>query len=114
MGWMILVFLYVVLFIVVIQILGYHPTAFTDYPSLPNFILVFITSGPGLMGFSLGALVFFMDYVNKSYWYTQFFSVSMYTAYIIQSVVIECTVWFWFLVLKATNNMNIEETNDGK
>ena len=79
---MILAFLLVVLFIVAIRFLGYHPTAFTDYPSLPNFILVFITSGPGLMGFSLGVLVFFMDYVNKSYWYTQFFSVTMYTAYI--------------------------------
>jgi len=109
--WMILVFLYVVLS-VVIPILGYLPTAFTDYPSLPIFIEVFIFSGPGLMGFSLGVLVFFMDYVNKSYWYTQFFSVSMYTAYIMQPVVIACTLWFWFLVLKATNNMNIE-TNDG-
>jgi hypothetical protein len=48
-----------------------------------------------------------MDFVNRSYWYTQFFSVSMYTAYIIQPVVIACTLWFWILVLKATNNLDV-------
>merc|ERR1711865_4618 len=75
--WMILAFLLVVLSSRDVgTILGYHPTAFTDYPSLPVFILLFIYSSPCLMGFSLGVLVFFMDYVNKSYWYTQFFSVS--------------------------------------
>lgn len=103
--WMILAFLVVVLYDVVIPILG--------NPTVPSFIWIFFSTGPGLMGLSLGVLVFFMDYVNKSYWYTQFFSVSMYTAYIMQPVVIACTLWFWFLVLKATNNMNIEETNDG-
>jgi hypothetical protein len=104
--WMILAFLCVVLFYVVIPILGY-PSAFNDYPSLPIFILIFVSTGPVLMGLLLGVLVFFMDYVNKSYWYTQFFSVSMYTAYIIQPVVIACTVWFWVLVLKATNNLDV-------
>lgn len=109
--WMILAFLLVVLIIVVIPILlvGF---GIADYPSHPIFILIFVFTGPVLMGLSLGVLVFFMDYVNKSYWYTKFFSVSMYTAYIMQPVVIACTLWFWFLVLKATNNMNIE-TNDG-
>ena len=105
--WMILAFLCVVLFYVVIPILGY-PSAFNDYPSLPIFILIFVSTGPVLMGLSLGVLVFFMDFVNRSYWCTQFFSVSMYTAYIIQPIVITFTQWFWILVLKATNNVTIE------
>ena len=48
-----------------------------------------------------------MDYANRSYWCTKFFSVSMYTAYIIQPVVIACALWFWVLVLKATNNLDV-------
>ena len=105
--WMILAFLCVVLFYVVIPILGY-PSAFNDYPSLPIFILIFVSTGPVLMGLSLGVLVFFMDFVNRSYWCTQFFSVSMYTAYIIQPIVIIVTQWIWILVLQATNNVTIE------
>ena len=107
--WMILASLFMVLFILVIPILGYsiNPLVFTYDSSLLGFIWVFSTKGPVLMGLSLGIIAFFMDYVNRSYWYTQFFSVSMYTAYIIQPVVIACTVWFWVLVLKATNNLDV-------
>ena len=69
--WMILAFLFVVLFIVVLPILSY-PTAIIDHPSLIPFIWAFL-KGPVCMGLSLGITVFFMDYVIRSYWYTQFF-----------------------------------------
>ena len=98
--WMILAILIEVLHDVVIPILGNF--------TVPLPIWVFVYDGPVQMGLSLGVVVFFMDYVNRSYWCTQFFSVSMYTAYIIQPIVITFTQWFWILVLKATNNVTIE------
>lgn len=104
-SWMILAFLFVIWNFVLFPLVGY-PTAYTDYPSL-HLIGFAVYSGPVQMGLSLGVVVFFMDYVNRSYWCTQFFSVSMYTAYIIQPVVIEFTQWIWILVLQATNNVTI-------
>merc|ERR1719174_266493 len=91
---------------ILFPLLGY-PTAYTDYPSL-HLIGYAIFCGPVGMGLSLGVVVFFMDYVNRSYWCTQFFSVNMYTAYIMQPVVIIITQWIWILVLQATNNVTIE------
>jgi len=104
-SWMVLAFLFVIWNFVLFPILGY-PTAFTDYPSL-QLIGFAVYKGPVQMGLSLGITVFFMDYVNRSYWCTQFFSVSMYTAYIIQPAVITFTQWIWILVLQATNNVTI-------
>jgi len=104
-SWMILAFLFVIWNFVLFPLLGF-PTSYTDYPSL-HVIGFAVYIGPVQMGLSLGVVVFFMDYVNRSYWCTQFFSVSMYTAYIIQPAVITFTQWIWILVLQATNNVTI-------
>ena len=62
---------------------------------------------------SLAVTVFFMDYVDKSYFFTDFFSKSMYTAYIIQSVFpILAATKCWILVLEATDNVEYINATD--
>ena len=99
-SWMVLVFLDVVFRLELFPILGY-PTAYTDYPPLPIFINMFMTRSIVLMGLLLRITVFFMYDVNRSYWYTQFFPISMYRTYISQPVVIAYTIWLWVSSVKS-------------
>jgi len=53
----------------------------------------------------LALSVFFMDYGNKSYCCTNFFSKSMYTAYIIQYVVIQFGLKVMLIVFESTGSI---------
>merc|ERR1712224_91294 len=85
-----------------------------EHPVFNNFISIFISRSYVQMGISLAVTVFFMDFVNNSYWCTKFFTVSMYTAYIIQPIVITFAQWFWILILKSTNNLEVGKNDVGK
>lgn len=57
------------------------------------------------MWISLAVTVFFMDYVDKNYFFTDFFAKSMYTSYIIHmSFPLQVGIKCWLLILEATNN----------
>lgn len=65
------------------------------------------------MAISLAVSVFFMDYVNKKYFCTQFYSKSMYTAYIIQYtfpvlVGLKCL----FVILDSTGNVAYDDPSN--
>ncbi|KAL7552949.1 hypothetical protein ACHAWF_016190 [Thalassiosira exigua] len=65
------------------------------------------------MATSLAVSVFFMDFVNKNYSFTPFFSKAMYTAYIIQYsfpmlVGLKCL----FLILESTGNIAYEDPSN--
>ena len=62
---------------------------------------------------SLAVTVFFMDYVDKSYFFTDFFAKSMYTAYIIQfAFPLLAATKCWVLVLQATDNIEYINATD--
>ena len=52
----------------------------------------------------LAVTIFFMDFVNTKYFFTDFFSKSMYTAYLIQMILpVPAALKCWQLVMNATN-----------
>jgi len=62
------------------------------------------------MGWSLAVSVFFMDYVNKKYWCTPFFSKAMYTAYIIQYAFgTLAALKILFLILDSSGNLEYSD-----
>ena len=64
-------------------------------------------------GMSLAVSVFFMDYVNKKYFCTAFFSKAMYTAYIIQfSFPMLVCLKLFGMILQATGNIAYTEGSD--
>ena len=68
-----------------------------------NFILAFVY-GIQSIPFGLAITIFFMDLVNTRYFFTDFFSKSMYTAYLIQMILpVPAAVKCWQLVMNATS-----------
>lgn len=64
-------------------------------------------------GMSLAVSVFFMDYVNKKYFCTAFFSKAMYTAYIIQyAFPMLVSLKLFGMILQATGNIAYTEGSD--
>ena len=75
-------------------------------PTLWAFIRGLLLKGIMGMFMSLSVTVFFMDYANKKYFCTRFFSEAMYTAYIIQQVFpILVGSKCFLLILDATGNL---------
>jgi hypothetical protein len=79
-------------------------------PLLPfwayNLYAGYFCCGMCLMWISLTVTVFFMDYVDKNYFFTDFFAKSMYTAYIIHMAFpLQVGIKCWLLILEATNNV---------
>lgn len=80
---------------------------FGTYDSLAGGIgQIILRKGLLSVSLSMSVTVFFMDYANKKYWCTDFFSKAMYTAYIIQYVfpmlfALRCVLW----ILDATGNV---------
>jgi len=76
-------------------------------------LLHYVTEGIVLQGvatfvWSLAITVFFMDFVNKKYFSTDFFTKAMYTAYIIQFVFpMQIAFYLYTLVLNASG-VNLE------
>ena len=85
-----------------------------DFPVVAALLLqAVIWKGILSMGLSLAITVFFMDYVNKKYFCTPFFSKAMYTAYIIQNAFpvlagLKCL----FLVLESTGSIEYEDGSE--
>jgi len=66
----------------------------------------FVFGGLCSVSFSLAVTVFFMDHMDKSYWFADFFDKSMYTAYILHlAFPLQAATKCWILVLEATNNI---------
>ena len=75
-------------------------------PTLWAFIRGLLWKGIMGMFMSLSVTVFFMDYANKKYFCTRFFSEAMYTAYIIQQLFpILVGSKCFLLILDATGNL---------
>lgn len=81
--------------------------------NLDGFINNVLTMGVMGMGNSLGVTVFFMDFVNGSYWCTKFFADSMYTAYILQFVPMMFATRCWVWVLQSINGIVMTTNDDG-
>jgi hypothetical protein len=97
---------------VVLMVVSSVWTLRADRPTLTWFVFNFVWKGYMEMGFSLAVTVFFMDFVNDAYWCTKFFSASFYTAYIIQPLVFIFAQYFWVLILKSTNNVEEQWSNE--
>ena len=83
---------------------------FTDPTNTGYFILTAFITGvlwKGIMqvGICLGVSVFFMDFFERKYWCTPFFSKAMYTAYIIQHVTLLFGLKVVFVMLEGTGNI---------
>jgi len=81
--------------------------------SAATFFRNLLMQGVMGMGISLGVTVFFMDFVNSSYWCTKFFEKSMYTAYLLQFIPLTFSLRCWFWVLKSTDGVEITTNQDG-
>jgi len=65
---------------------------------LAPFVMVFL---------SLAVTVFFMNFVNRAYFCTPFFSKSMYTAYIIHYPIVKLVQWAWIAMLKSIDSVEM-------
>jgi len=100
----------------VISFILYFAASFTEgmySPIALHFVLAIIEKGIYAMGISLSLSVFFMDYVNKQYWCTKFFAVSMYTAYILQYIPDLLSLRCWIWLLETTGNIELITAEDG-
>lgn len=77
------------------------------------FVDGLLSNGLMAMGNSLGVTIFFMDFVNGSYWCTKFFAESMYTAYIIQYIPDMFSLRCWFWVLQSIDGIAMTTNEDG-
>mmetsp|Transcript_14752 Transcript_14752/g.37110 ORF Transcript_14752/g.37110 Transcript_14752/m.37110 type:complete len:571 (-) Transcript_14752:83-1795(-) len=87
----------------------------SDEPTLqPVLVTAFMMNGYLSVPMSLAVTVFFMDFFNKKYFFTDFFAKSMYTAYIIQRFPIVIGMYLCTLLFEATNNLVGPEFADGR
>jgi len=56
----------------------------------------------------LAVTIFFMDFVNKKYFFTNFFAKSMYTAYIFQRIPIAIGMKLWVIIMQTTGYITDE------
>jgi hypothetical protein len=67
------------------------------------------TTGIQSIPIGLAITIFFLDFVNTKYFFTDFFSKSMYTAYLIQFILpIPAAIRCWQLVMDATGINGLE------
>jgi glucan biosynthesis protein C len=70
---------------------------------------IFFVFGIQSIPMGLAITIFFMDFVNTKYFFTDFFSKSMYTAYLIQEVLpVPAAIRCWQLVMDATGINGID------
>jgi len=84
-------------------------TRFTVVPAWVETVWrAFFHGGICPVFFGLAVTIFFMDFVNKKYFFTDFFAKSMYTAYIFQRIPIAIGMKLWVIIMQTTGYITDE------